>query len=58
MANDIQQPDSSNDIKHYTVVAKTPGKLSYGYVTKDDAVKRKPLIADIQDKYDARFKAT
>jgi len=58
MANDIVKANDSNDIKHYTIVSKTPGRASTGYVTKDDYVIRKPVIADIEDKYDARFKAS
>jgi len=55
MANDINRIDIGAEIKHGTVVV---GCLPTGPTDKfknNDHVSNKPVIADIQAKYDARF---
>jgi len=56
MAIDIIKANTSNPIKHYTVVTKTPGGATVGYVVQNNSVKNTPVIADIESKYSARFK--
>jgi hypothetical protein len=55
MANDIDEAISANEIKNGTAVV---GCLVTGFsdkFTNNTSVSNKPTIADIQDKYDARF---
>ena len=53
MANDIQLIKSGQPIKHGTAVTTTTTTGVYSKL--DTNVYNKPVIADIEDKYDARF---
>lgn len=54
MANDIQESISANSIKNGTIVVSTCAKNG-DYQTLDTYVSNKPVIADIESKYDNRF---
>jgi hypothetical protein len=53
MANDINKIVSANPIKNGTVLVSCTRTGEYS--TLDTNVKNTPAIADIQNKYDARF---
>ena len=55
MANDIQKSISSNDIKNGTIVVSTQPTGSTAKDKIDTYVSNKPVIADIETKYDDRF---
>lgn len=55
MANDIQKSVSSEDIKNGTIVCTTQPTGPTAKDKIDTYVSNKPVIADIEAKYDARF---